>query len=158
VHDWTLLEAGRRQFEREHVAVATLRVTQKRVGPADEEKRLQKAWQSRPWRQGGIHGSNLYICIDSFQVPSDMLNTMSPQRSNHQALIEGTLSCFEESSTPRITARQIADASGANLASITYHFGSTEALVALALEEGFKRWLDELVRQLGDVEGLDPVD
>lgn len=87
-----------------------------------------------------------------------MLSAMSPQHSNRQALIEGTLSCFEDSPTARITARQIAGASKANLASINYHFGSTEALIALALEEGFKRWLDELVRQMGDTESLDPID
>jgi len=83
---------------------------------------------------------------------------MSPQHSNRQALIEGALSCFEGDTSKRITARQIADASGANLASITYHFGSTEALIALALEEGFKRWLDEIVERMGTMEGLDPVD
>jgi AcrR family transcriptional regulator len=87
-----------------------------------------------------------------------MLGAMSPQHSNRGALIEGTLTCFEDSPSARITARQIASASGANLASIKYHFGSTEALMGLALEEGFRRWLKELVHQMGDVESLQPID
>jgi AcrR family transcriptional regulator len=43
---------------------------------------------------------------------------MSPQRSNRMNLIEGTLRCLERLPPERITARAIAEESGANLASI----------------------------------------
>jgi AcrR family transcriptional regulator len=75
---------------------------------------------------------------------------MCPQRSNRQALIEGALSCLDEAPASRITARQIAAASNANLASIRYHFGSTEALTAYAMAEGFRRWLEEVAASMGD--------
>jgi AcrR family transcriptional regulator len=81
---------------------------------------------------------------------------MSPQHSNRQALIEGTLNCIEARPAASVTARDIAAASGANLASIGYHFDSKDALVALALEEGFKRWLIELATEMGDLTTLAP--
>ena len=83
---------------------------------------------------------------------------MSPQRSNREALIEGALKCIGERPTAAITARDISAASGANLASIVYHFGSKDALLAHALEEGFKRWLAELAAAMGDLTDLSPVE
>jgi AcrR family transcriptional regulator len=83
---------------------------------------------------------------------------MSPQRSNRQALIEGALHCLEESPSPRITTRQIAAASKASIGSIRYHFGSTEALMGLAMAEGFRRWLHELAGEMGDVGEMNPVE
>ena len=83
---------------------------------------------------------------------------MSPQRSNREALIEGALECIAKKPTAAITARDISAASGANLASIVYHFGSKDALLAHALEEGFKRWLAELSAAMGDLTGLSPVE
>ncbi|HET6213291.1 MAG TPA: TetR family transcriptional regulator, partial [Micromonosporaceae bacterium] len=58
---------------------------------------------------------------------------MSPQRSNRANLIEGTLCCLERLPAERVTARAIAQESGANLASITYHFGSKDNLVTAAV-------------------------
>lgn len=80
---------------------------------------------------------------------------MSPQHSNREALIEGTLRCIEERPSAAITVRDIASASGANPASIVYHFGSKDTLVAVAIEEGFRRWLAELASEIGDLTGLD---
>jgi AcrR family transcriptional regulator len=68
---------------------------------------------------------------------------MSPQRSNRTSLIEGTLRCLEQLPPERVTARAIAEESGANLASIGYHFGSKDALVTQAVIEGLDRWLDD---------------
>lgn len=76
---------------------------------------------------------------------------MSPQRSNRAALVEGTLRCLERLPPERVTARAIADASGANLASIAYHFGSKDALVTEATIEGLDRWLAEIDRALEGV-------
>jgi AcrR family transcriptional regulator len=76
---------------------------------------------------------------------------VSPQHSNRSNLIEGTLRCLERLPLERITARAIAQASGANLASIAYHFGSKDELVTEAAVEGLDRWLQDLSRALGEV-------
>jgi AcrR family transcriptional regulator len=81
---------------------------------------------------------------------------VSPQRSNRASLIEGTLRCLETLPAERITARAIAEASGANLASIAYHFGSKDNLVTEAVITGLDRWLEEIAAGLGDLEALDP--
>ena len=83
---------------------------------------------------------------------------MSPQRSNRSHLIEGTLRCLERLPAERITARAIAEESGANLASITYHFGSKDDLVTEAVIAGLDRWLAEIARGLGDVASQTPAD
>jgi AcrR family transcriptional regulator len=48
--------------------------------------------------------------------------------------------------------------SGANLASITYHFGSKDDLVTEAVIAGLDRWLAEIARGLGDVASQTPAD
>lgn len=73
---------------------------------------------------------------------------MSPQRSNRTQLIDGTLRCLERLPPERVTARAIAAESGANLASITYHFGSKDDLVAEAVVTGLDRWLAEIAAAL----------
>jgi AcrR family transcriptional regulator len=83
---------------------------------------------------------------------------VSPQRSNRSKLIEGTLRCLEELPAERITARAIAEASGANLASIAYHFGSKDNLVTEAVIAGLDRWLEEIAAGLGDLASLDPAE
>src|SRR3954453_2557506 len=55
------------------------------------------------------------------------------QPSNREALIEGAMECLKTKGFARTTARDIAAASGANLARIGYHFGSKEALLNEAL-------------------------
>ena len=76
---------------------------------------------------------------------------MSPQHSNRQNLLEGTLRCLERLPAERVTARAIAEESAANLASIAYHFGSKDQLVTEAVIEGLDRWLVEIEGRLGDV-------
>ena len=82
---------------------------------------------------------------------------MSPQRSNRAQLVEGTLRCLERLPPERITARAIAAESGANLASIAYHFGSKDDLVTEAVIEGLDRWLAEIESALATVAAEDPV-
>lgn len=55
------------------------------------------------------------------------------QPSNREQLIDGAIQCLETKGYARTTARDITSASGANLASIGYHFGSKEALLHTAL-------------------------
>jgi AcrR family transcriptional regulator len=78
------------------------------------------------------------------------------QRSNRAHLIEGTLRCLERLPLERITARAIAQESGANLASITYHFGSKDNLVTEAVIEGLDRWLADVGDGLGDLASQSP--
>jgi AcrR family transcriptional regulator len=81
---------------------------------------------------------------------------VSPQRSNRSNLIEGTLRCLERLAPERVTARAIATESGANLASIAYHFGSKDNLVTEAAIAGLDRWLVEVAAGLGEVESHEP--
>ena len=83
---------------------------------------------------------------------------MSPQRSNRANLIEGTLRCLERLPPERITSRAIAEESGANLASIAYHFGSKDALVTKAAIAGLDRWLDDVSARLGDLASQEPAE
>jgi AcrR family transcriptional regulator len=82
---------------------------------------------------------------------------VSPQRSNRSNLIEGTLRCLERLPPERITARAITEESGANLASIAYHFGSKDNLVTEAVIEGLDRWLAEIADGLDDLASHEPV-
>lgn len=81
---------------------------------------------------------------------------MSPQRSNRSHLIEGTLRCLDRLPPEQITARAIAAEAGANIASITYHFGSKDNLVTEAVVEGLDRWLADIADRLGDLTSLTP--
>jgi AcrR family transcriptional regulator len=83
---------------------------------------------------------------------------MSPQPSNRGALLEGALRCLERLPPERITAREIAAESGANLASIAYHFGSKDQLVTEAVIEGLDRWLAEIERGMGEISGGRPAE
>ena len=67
------------------------------------------------------------------------------QPSNREQLLEGALQCLRTKGYSRTTARDIAGASGANLASIGYHFGSKEALLNAAMI----RLLEQRNRQVG---------
>ena len=80
---------------------------------------------------------------------------MSPQPSNRDVLIEGTLRCLERLPPERVTARAIAEESGANLASIAYHFGSKDELVTEAAIAGLDRWLEQIDAALGEERGDD---
>ena len=79
---------------------------------------------------------------------------MSPQYSNRMNLVEGTLRCLERLPPERVTARAIAAESGANIASIAYHFGSKDELVTEAAIAGLDRWLEEVASALGELERL----
>lgn len=83
---------------------------------------------------------------------------MSPQRSNRSALLEGTLRCLERLPPERVTARAIAAESGANIASIAYHFGSKDELITEAVIAGLDRWLEEIAGALGTLEAVDPAE
>jgi AcrR family transcriptional regulator len=64
--------------------------------------------------------------------------------SNRDALLEGAKVCLRTKGYARTTARDLVAASGANLSSIGYHFGSKEALLAEAFDEVFMEWTAQL--------------
>ena len=80
-------------------------------------------------------------------------------RQNHRArLIEGALRCIAERGYAGSTARNIAAAADANLASIGYHFGSKEALLNEALQEGFRRWTAGVARAVLAADDAEPLE
>jgi AcrR family transcriptional regulator len=81
---------------------------------------------------------------------------MSPQHSNRSHLLDGALRCLERLPPERITSRAIAAESGANPASIAYHFGSKDELVTEAAIAGLDRWLEEIEAGLGDLGSQPP--
>lgn len=65
--------------------------------------------------------------------------------------------CIAAMPLEQISARTLASESGANLASIGYHFGSKEGLLTAAVAAGLDRWLDEIGARLDDVDGTGTV-
>src|SRR5215218_6694561 len=69
--------------------------------------------------------------------------------SHKEDLIAGAKRCLYEKGYARTTARDIVAASGTNLASIGYHYGSTEALLNAAMIQAIEEWGGEIERALG---------
>ena len=67
---------------------------------------------------------------------------------HREALLDGARRCLLDRGYARTTARDLVAASGTNLASIGYHFGSKEALLNAALTEAIGEWGEELGRAL----------
>src|SRR5689334_3367233 len=80
----------------------------------------------------------LYVCIDL------RIWTMG----HREDLLEGAVRCIYEKGYGRTTARDIVAASGTNLGSIGYHYGSTEALLNAALEKALEDWGMQLANAL----------
>jgi len=79
----------------------------------------------------------------------------------HRAdLLAGAKRCLYDKGYARTTARDIVAASGTNLGSIGYHYGSTEALMQAAMLSAIEDWGDVLGAALatgGDDEPADPL-
>jgi AcrR family transcriptional regulator len=69
-------------------------------------------------------------------------------------LLAATRACIAAKGLAATTSREITAAAGANLAAITYHFGSKDELVAQALLEGLREWLSPALEVLNG--GGDP--
>jgi AcrR family transcriptional regulator len=63
---------------------------------------------------------------------------------HREALLEAAKECLRTKGYARTTARDLVAASGANLSSIGYHFGSKEALLAEAFDQVFMEWTAHL--------------
>ncbi|WP_326999755.1 TetR/AcrR family transcriptional regulator [Dactylosporangium sp. NBC_01737] len=75
---------------------------------------------------------------------------------HREDLLDGAVRCIYEKGYGRTTARDIVAASGTNLGSIGYHYGSTEALLNAALEKALEDWGMQLANALlsTDADGL----
>lgn len=67
---------------------------------------------------------------------------------HREDLLAGAKRCLQEKGWSRTTARDIVAASGANLASIGYHYGSKDALMREALFATMSDWADDVQRSL----------
>ena len=80
---------------------------------------------------------------------------------HRERLLAGAKRCLSERGYAQTTARDIVAASGTNLASIGYHFGSKEALFTAAMIEAIDEWGEELERVLitdTDVDSMGPIE
>ncbi|WP_328536522.1 TetR/AcrR family transcriptional regulator [Streptomyces sp. NBC_00344] len=77
---------------------------------------------------------------------------------HREDLLEGAKRCLLEKGYARTTARDIVAASGTNLASIGYHYGSKEALLNQAFLKVTEEWGDTVSTPSGDdpSESTDP--
>jgi AcrR family transcriptional regulator len=69
---------------------------------------------------------------------------------NREALLAGAKRCIAEKGYAHTTARDIVAASGTNLASIGYHFGSKDALLDAAILDWFNDWDGDVEAALRD--------
>jgi AcrR family transcriptional regulator len=77
---------------------------------------------------------------------------------NREALLAGAKRCIVEKGYAHTTARDIVAASGTNLASIGYHFGSKDALLDAAILDSFDDWDDDVEAALRDHRDGPPID
>ena len=78
---------------------------------------------------------------------------------HREQLLTAARRCLEERGYARTTARDLVAASGTNLASIGYHFGSKEALLNEAILEAFAEYTEKLLAATGgEWAGTDPLE
>ena len=79
------------------------------------------------------------------------------QVSHRERLLTGAVDCLRTKGYARTTARDIATAADANLASIGYHFGSKEALLNEAITRACAEWTERLGDAAFAVEDAPPL-
>jgi AcrR family transcriptional regulator len=73
---------------------------------------------------------------------------------HREDLLAGAVACLREKGYARTTARDIVAASGANLGSIGYHYGSTQHLLNAAVLAAVEEWGAQLAGAMAA--GIDP--
>jgi AcrR family transcriptional regulator len=73
---------------------------------------------------------------------------------HREDLLAGAVTCLREKGYARTTARDIVAASGTNLGSIGYHYGSVEALLNAAVLAAIEEWGIQLAAAM--TAGIDP--
>ena len=69
--------------------------------------------------------------------------------SHRENLLAGAVQCLREKGYAHTTARDIVAASGTNLASIGYHYGSTKALLNAAVLAAMEEFGQEMTKAIG---------
>ena len=69
--------------------------------------------------------------------------------SHREDLLAGAVACLREKGYAHTTARDIVAASGTNLASIGYHYGSTKALLNAAVLKALEEFGEQMARAIG---------
>jgi len=69
---------------------------------------------------------------------------------HREDLLAGAVRCLREKGYAHTTARDIVAASGTNLASIGYHYGSTKALLNAAVLAAMDEFGEEMTRAIGE--------
>jgi AcrR family transcriptional regulator len=80
-------------------------------------------------------------------------------RDTRDRLLSAAWTIIEQHGVGAATSRRITDAAGANLAAITYHFGSKDALIGEAVVQRLRAWTAPLTDALaGDATDVDEHD
>src|ERR1700733_16319009 len=69
--------------------------------------------------------------------------------SHREDLLAGAVRCLREKGSAHPTARDIVAASGTNLASIGYHYGSTKALLNAAVLKALDEFGEQMAQAMG---------
>lgn len=69
--------------------------------------------------------------------------------SHKEDLLAGAVACLRDKGYAHTTARDIVAASGTNLASIGYHYGSTKALLNAAVLQALDEFGEQMARAIG---------
>ena len=80
------------------------------------------------------------------------------QPSNRDQLLAGAVECLRTKGYANTTARDIAAASGANLASIGYHFGSKDGLLNAAIMQSGRDWTARIGEAAFASDGASPLE
>jgi AcrR family transcriptional regulator len=73
-------------------------------------------------------------------IESTSTRAAKPERGNREKLLRAAIVCLRDKGYAATTARDLVAVSGANLASIGYHFGGKEALLNEAVAEATRAW------------------
>ncbi|MDH6130106.1 TetR family transcriptional regulator [Kitasatospora sp. GP82] len=68
-------------------------------------------------------------------------------------LLAATLELLAQRGQEGLTLREITESAGANVAAVSYHFGSLKALCDTAIEHALERYLDAQIEALGSLSG-----
>lgn len=86
------------------------------------------------------------------------MEATSAPAGNREKLLRGAIACLRNRGYANTTARDLAAASGANLASIGYHFGGKEALLNEAVAETARTWAQSIEAEVWSEPADGPAD
>src|SRR6266566_5926138 len=73
-------------------------------------------------------------------------------RRTRDRLLAAALELLAERGPDGVTLREVTDSAGANVAAVSYHFGSLKALCDSAIEHALERYLDAQIEQIGSLD------